>query len=71
MRIIGLDPGLRTTGWGIIDVDGPHLRHVAHGSVSSADDESLARRLVSLHDGLEKVIAQWTPGEAAVEETFV
>lgn len=71
MRIIGLDPGLRTTGWGIIDVDGPRLRHVAHGSVSSADDESLARRLVSLHDGLAEVIAQWAPGEAAVEETFV
>ena len=70
-RIIGLDPGLRTTGWGLIAVDGPRLRHVAHGTVSSDDGLPLAERLVALHAGLTAVLRQWTPDEAAVEETFV
>ena len=71
MRIIGLDPGLRTTGWGVIRSDGPRLAHVAHGIVTSDADAPLAARLVALHDGLAAVLASWTPDEAAVEETFV
>lgn len=71
MRVLGLDPGLRTTGWGIIDVDGSHLRHVADGVVKSDSTLSLAQRLVQLHRGVCAVIAQWAPEEAAVEETFV
>ncbi|MBC7950390.1 MAG: crossover junction endodeoxyribonuclease RuvC [Rhodospirillaceae bacterium] len=71
MRVLGLDPGLRITGWGIIDVDGSHLRHVADGVVTSDAKLSLAERLVQLHEGVRAVITQWSPEEAAVEETFV
>jgi crossover junction endodeoxyribonuclease RuvC len=71
MRVLGLDPGLRVTGWGIVDSDGSRLRHVADGVVRSDDKLSLAERLVQLHEGVRAVIAQWTPDEAAVEETFV
>lgn len=71
MRILGLDPGLRHTGWGILDVDGNRLRYIADGRVDSDDKADLATRLVQLHDGLVEVIRGWTPDEAAVEETFV
>ncbi len=71
MRLLGLDPGLRHTGWGVIDVSGNHLRHVANGVVSSDAALSLAERLVQILDGLAAVIAEHGPDEAAVEETFV
>ena len=71
MRILGLDPGLRHTGWGLLDVDGNRLRYVADGRVDSDDKAELSIRLVQLHDGLVEVIRTWTPDEAAVEETFV
>jgi len=71
MRLLGLDPGLRHTGWGIIDVEGVHLRYVADGAVDSDGRLDLARRLVQLHDGLVAVLAAYRPEEAAVEETFV
>jgi len=71
MRLLGLDPGLRHTGWGIIEVDGVHLRYLAEGAVDSDGRLDLARRLVQLHDGLAAVLAAWRPNEAAVEETFV
>ncbi|WP_225766783.1 crossover junction endodeoxyribonuclease RuvC [Inquilinus sp. Marseille-Q2685] len=71
MRILGLDPGLRHTGWGVLDVDGNRLRYIADGSVDSDDKADLATRLVQLHDGLASVLREWTPDEAAVEETFV
>ena len=71
MRIIGLDPGLRNTGWGVIDVAGNRLRCVAHGKVSSDSDLPLAARLLQLYQGLGEVIRSYSPGEAAVEETFV
>jgi len=70
-RLIGLDPGLRKTGWGIIDVDGPRLSHVANGVIHSDDKCTLPERLVQLYDGLTSVIADWEPNSAAVEETFV
>ncbi len=70
-RLIGLDPGLRKTGWGIIDVEGSRLIHVANGIVHSESRASLAERLVQLFDGLNQVIADWQPQSAAVEETFV
>ena len=70
-RLLGLDPGLRRTGWGIIDVDNNRLTHIANGSVTSDGDKSLAARLVELFDGLQAVIAEWRPDAAAVEETFV
>jgi crossover junction endodeoxyribonuclease RuvC len=68
---LGLDPGLRNTGWGIVDVMGNRLRHVANGSVGSDSGASLADRLRQLHAGLEDVLAEWRPESAAVEETFV
>ena len=71
MRLLGLDPGLRLTGWGVIDVDGNRLRHVAHGVIKVPADRSLAERLCELFDGIAAVIAAQQPAEAAVEETFV
>ncbi|WP_169542978.1 crossover junction endodeoxyribonuclease RuvC [Sneathiella aquimaris] len=71
MRLLGLDPGLRHTGWGIIEAEGNSLRHLANGAVASDASLDLAGRLVQLFEGIEKVIADWQPQEAAVEETFV
>ena len=71
MRLLGLDPGLRLTGWGVIDVDGNRLRHVAHGVIKVAADRGLAERLNDLFEGVAAVIAEQRPVEAAVEETFV
>ncbi|WP_142848780.1 crossover junction endodeoxyribonuclease RuvC [Telmatospirillum sp. J64-1] len=71
MRLLGLDPGLRNTGWGVIDLVDNRLRHVADGVVRSDDRLSLAERLVQLHQGVAQVIADFSPGEAAIEETFV
>ncbi|MDR3437962.1 crossover junction endodeoxyribonuclease RuvC [Telmatospirillum sp.] len=71
MRLLGLDPGLRTTGWGVIDVMDNRLRWVADGTVCSDADLSLAERLAQLHRGILDVIAKHSPQAAAVEETFV
>ena len=71
IRILGLDPGLQKTGWGIVDMVGTNLCHVANGTVSSSPKTPLADRLVELHDGLQEVLANWQPDSAAVEETFV
>jgi crossover junction endodeoxyribonuclease RuvC len=71
MRLIGLDPGLRRTGWGVIAVDGSRLSFIACGVVKSDEKRSLAERLLQLHEGLSAIIAEHTPREAAVEETFV
>jgi crossover junction endodeoxyribonuclease RuvC len=71
MRLIGLDPGLRLTGWGVIDVEGNRLRHVAHGVVKVAATGTLAERLRELFDGVAGIVAAQQPLEAAVEETFV
>ena len=71
IRLLGLDPGLRHTGWGVIDVDGSRLRYVADGTIHPATDCPMAERLVELHDALAKVVAEYKPQEAAVEETFV
>ncbi|MCB9949212.1 MAG: crossover junction endodeoxyribonuclease RuvC [Rhodospirillaceae bacterium] len=71
MRILGLDPGLKHTGWGVIDTAPGRLVHVAHGRVDTDDSASLAQRLATLHAGLEDVLDRFRPAEAAVEETFV
>jgi crossover junction endodeoxyribonuclease RuvC len=70
-RLIGLDPGLRHTGWGVIDVEGSRLRFVAAGAIHPNTERSMAERLVELHDTLAQVIASHKPTVAAVEETFV
>jgi len=71
VRLIGFDPGLQTTGWGVIEADGNRLSYVADGLVTTSPKASLSERLVELHAGLRDVIAEFSPDEAAVEETFV
>jgi len=71
IRIIGIDPGLRRTGWGVIDCDGVRLGFVACGSVVSDEERSLGARLRQIFDGLSQVLAELAPAEAAIEQTFV
>lgn len=71
IRIIGIDPGLRRTGWGVVESDGVRLGYVASGHVTSDAAEDLSFRLRQLFEGLVGVIASFSPDEAAVEETFV
>lgn len=71
IRIIGIDPGLRRTGWGVVETLGNSLRFVASGTVRSDDKAALASRLRQLHDGLSAVLHEHMPHEAAVEATFV
>ena len=71
MRLIGLDPGLRHTGWGVIEANGNRLSHVADGVVHTRNDGSLAERLGELYRQLNAVIERYAPEAAAVEETFV
>lgn len=71
IRIVGIDPGLRRTGWGIVETLGNSLRFVASGTVRSDDKAALATRLCQLHDGLADVLHAHMPHEAAVEQTFV
>jgi crossover junction endodeoxyribonuclease RuvC len=70
MRVLGIDPGLRNLGWGLIEVAGSRLTHIANGIIHS-QGEDLAVRLLSLHSALTRVIADHRPDAAAVEQTFV
>ncbi|MGR3291598.1 MAG: crossover junction endodeoxyribonuclease RuvC [Paracoccaceae bacterium] len=70
MRVLGVDPGLRNMGWGIIDVAGSRLSHVANG-VCKSDGDDLAERLLSLFNQLSEIVARFNPDTAAVEQTFV
>ena len=71
LRIIGIDPGLRHTGWGVIETAGNSLVFIAAGTILSDPKAELAQRLCALHDGLSDVLARLSPVEAAVENTFV
>ena len=71
MRLLGIDHGLRNTGWGLIEVENNYLKHVADGRVMSRNRDPLSERLVQLFDGLDKIITGFKPDEVAVEETFV
>ncbi|MBZ0141315.1 MAG: crossover junction endodeoxyribonuclease RuvC [Pseudorhodoplanes sp.] len=71
IRILGIDPGLRRTGWGLIECEGNRLVFVACGSVETNERDDVAVRLVVIHDGLSRVLATHCPDEAAVEATFV
>ncbi|HEY5106554.1 MAG TPA: crossover junction endodeoxyribonuclease RuvC [Caulobacteraceae bacterium] len=71
IRILGLDPGLRRTGWGVVAVEGSRLTHVAHGVIAPRDTLPLAERLLVLFEAITEVIALHAPHEAAVEETFM
>ncbi|MBD3663872.1 crossover junction endodeoxyribonuclease RuvC [Sulfitobacter aestuariivivens] len=70
IRVIGIDPGLRNLGWGIIDVTGSRLAHVANG-VCQSQGSDMAYRLLSLHAQLSRIITTYRPQSAAVEQTFV
>jgi crossover junction endodeoxyribonuclease RuvC len=71
IRIIGVDPGLRSTGWGVIAIAGNALSFIAAGTVRAPVEGELAARLLALHRGLSEVLAGFRPDEAAVEQTFV
>ena len=71
IRILGIDPGLRRTGWGLIESDGNRLLYVACGSLETSERDDLGDRLVTIHSGLKKIIHEFSPHEAAVENTFV
>jgi crossover junction endodeoxyribonuclease RuvC len=71
IRIIGIDPGLRRTGWGIIEVAGNRLGFLGCGSVTTRAEDGLAERLLAIHDGLMRILDEFNPDEAAVEATFV
>ena len=71
IRILGVDPGLRRTGWGVVAISGNALSFIAAGTVTVPLDGALAGRLVALHDGLAEIVRTWQPDEAAVEQTFV
>ncbi|MCS6986332.1 MAG: crossover junction endodeoxyribonuclease RuvC [Sphingomonadaceae bacterium] len=71
MRILGLDPGLAATGWGVIEAEGPNLVHLAHGRIATRPADPMARRLVALFDGISAVVARHAPHRVAVEEAFV
>ena len=71
VRLLGIDPGLRFTGWGVIDVDGNRLKHIADGVIATDNTESVPARLKILHDALMVLLELHRPAEAAVEETYV
>lgn len=71
MRLLGLDPGLRITGWGVLEQRDNRLIWVADGTVTSDEKLGLAERLAQLHRGVAEIIARYAPDEIAVEETFV
>jgi crossover junction endodeoxyribonuclease RuvC len=71
LRILGLDPGLRRTGWGVIRVEGNRLSHLGHGVVVPDEKAPFAERLLALFEGISAVVADWSPDEAAIEETFM
>jgi crossover junction endodeoxyribonuclease RuvC len=71
VRLLGIDPGLRFTGWGVIEADGNHLRHVADGVIATDSATTVPQRLKVLHESLVALIAQHSPDEAAIEETYV
>ncbi len=70
-RLLGIDPGLRFTGWGLVQVEGNRLRHIADGVIATDADTGVPERLCALHHALLALIAEYRPDEAAVEETYV
>ena len=71
VRLLGLDPGLQHTGWGVVESAGSRLRHLGDGVISTQADLPLAERLCLLHRGLNEILSAWQPDEAAVEHTYV
>jgi len=71
VRLLGLDPGLQHTGWGVIESVGNHLRHLGDGVISTDAPEALATRLCVLYRGIAALLEAWRPDEAAVEHTYI
>lgn len=71
VRILGLDPGLRRTGWGVITIEGARLAHVAHGVIAPKESLPFSERLLVLFEAISALVAEHGPDEAAVEETFM
>ncbi|HEX5508335.1 MAG TPA: crossover junction endodeoxyribonuclease RuvC [Pseudolabrys sp.] len=71
IRILGIDPGLRRTGWGLVESEGNRLIYVACGSLETSERFGLGERLLAIHDGLTRIVDEFRPDEAAVEATFV
>lgn len=71
MKILGIDPGLQKTGWGIIEADGNALHYIACGLIKTDSDLSLAERLCQIDEGMQAVLNLYKPDEAAIEETFM
>ena len=71
IRILGIDPGLRRTGWGVVEIAGNRLAFLACGSVTTNETDMLAVRLLTIYDGLMRILLEFRPDEAAVEATFV
>jgi len=71
MKLLGIDPGLRFTGWGLVEADGNRLRHLADGVIATDSDDNVPARLKLLHDALADLLELHRPDEAAVEETYV
>lgn len=70
-KIIGIDPGLIHTGWGLIEMDGNSIRHIDHGLIKIDSSDDMAIRLLNIHKLLLDVISKYTPDEASIERTFV
>jgi crossover junction endodeoxyribonuclease RuvC len=71
MRLLGIDPGLRFTGWGVLEAEGNRLRHVADGVIATESTDDVPSRLKMLDDALAEILSRYAPAEAAVEETYV
>ena len=71
VRLLGIDPGLRFTGWGVLEAEGNRLRHIADGVIATDSADNVPTRLKALHDALAALLAEFLPDEAAVEETYV
>ncbi len=71
MRLLGIDPGLRFTGWGVLEAEGNRLRHVADGVIATDSTDDVPSRLKMLDDALAEILSRYAPAEAAVEETYV
>jgi crossover junction endodeoxyribonuclease RuvC len=70
-RILGIDPGLHITGWGVIDYDGFHLKYVSHGTIVSQPSDGISLRLGNIFKGLSDIIEEYSPKEVGMEEVFV
>ena len=70
IRLLGLDPGSRRVGWGVIEVDGSRLVHLAHDTIVAGEGRPLGERLVRIHDELQAVVERWRPGAVGLEQVF-